>query len=127
MEKTAEDYMYDDGADERDARWAESELLRGSKTDAVLSCPQCLTQICFVCQRHARFSEQFRALSAQHCEIRDDQVFVYGPRGLLEPKTEQTPKDAEVFRLVECSKCQARVGVADSDDVYHLFSVVVGM
>ncbi|KAJ2016041.1 hypothetical protein GGI18_005955, partial [Coemansia linderi] len=75
MEKTAEDYMYDDEADKRDAEWVESELQKGGKTDAVLSCPQCLTQICFECQRHARFAEQFRAQSVRHCEIRNDQLF----------------------------------------------------
>ncbi|KAJ2819139.1 hypothetical protein FBU31_005636, partial [Coemansia sp. 'formosensis'] len=83
--------------------------------------------ICFVCQRHARFADQFRALSVKHCEIRENELFVYGPRGLLEPMSETTPKNAEVFRLVECSQCRARVGVADSEGVYHLFSVVAGM
>ncbi|KAJ1671812.1 hypothetical protein GGF44_000348 [Coemansia sp. RSA 1694] len=129
MDKTAEDYMYDDKADERDAAWAESELqLQGSATDAVLSCPQCLVQICFVCQRHARFKDQYRALSVQHCTVREEDLFVYGgPHGLLERKSEATPKHAEVFRLVECSRCQARVGVADAHGTFHLFGVVAGM
>ncbi|KAJ2744845.1 hypothetical protein GGI20_002654 [Coemansia sp. BCRC 34301] len=128
MDKTAEDFMYDDRADERDAAWADAELhVKGSQSDAVLSCPQCLVQICFVCQRHTRYMDQYRALALQHCAVRDDKLYVYGSRGLLEPASKKTPDKADVFRLVECSRCQAHVGVADSSGVYHLFDVVAGV
>ncbi|KAJ2890538.1 hypothetical protein IWW38_004078, partial [Coemansia aciculifera] len=62
--------MYNDKADKQDAAWAESELrAKGNMmSDRVLSCPQCLVQICFVCQLHAQFAGQwYHALLELHC------------------------------------------------------------
>ncbi|KAJ1729615.1 hypothetical protein LPJ61_003432 [Coemansia biformis] len=116
--------MHDAQADDRDAAWV-AEQFPGT-TDAVLSCPMCFTQVCFVCQQHVRFPGQYRAHSVVHCRTLSDQLFVFGTRGRLEPAPDSTPFEGEVFRLVVCAKCGARVGVVDPDGAYHLFHVVTG-
>ncbi|KAJ2709396.1 hypothetical protein H4R19_004275 [Coemansia spiralis] len=119
--------LHDEQADERDAAWV-AEQFPGA-TDAVLSCPMCFTQICFVCQHHVRFPGQYRAREVVHCRTLDDQLFVFGARGRLEPAPDAASRgvDSEVFRLVVCAECSARVGVVDADGAYHLFEVVTGI
>ncbi|KAJ2665562.1 hypothetical protein IWW48_000013 [Coemansia sp. RSA 1200] len=120
--KEEEEETYDEEADHRDAAWL-AENHPGA-TDAVLSCPACFIQICFVCQAHARFAGQFRALSVVHCEI-SDQLYAFTKRsGLLEPATTHSSNDGEVLRAVVCSECGTKVGVLDHEDVYHLFHVL---
>ncbi|KAJ2311799.1 hypothetical protein IWW51_002696 [Coemansia sp. RSA 2702] len=115
--------FYDAQADEEDARWVGRE--HPGATDAVLACPGCFTQICMVCQHHTRFAGQYRARSVVHCKVRDQELYTFGKRGLLEPLASSTARRAEdVFRLVVCSACNTKVGVIDSDNYYHLFHVL---
>ncbi|KAJ1666755.1 hypothetical protein IW140_002346 [Coemansia sp. RSA 1813] len=117
---------YDENADHQDSAWMYKH--HPGATDAVLSCPACFTQICFVCQAHARFAGQFRALSVMHCELTED-VFAFGKKsGLLEPidNSAMQPNGKNVFRAVVCSECGTKVGVMDQENVYHLFHVLTG-
>ncbi|KAJ2767731.1 hypothetical protein IWQ56_003214 [Coemansia nantahalensis] len=116
--------LHDGQADERDAVWVAKRF--PGATDAVLSCPLCFTQICFVCQHHVRFPGQYRAREVAHCRTLEDKLYVFGKRGRLEPAPDGAPQGSEVFRLVVCAECGARVGVVDADGAYHLFEVVAG-
>ena len=40
---------------------------QGRKSDAILSCPGCLTTVCIDCQQHAVFENQFRAMFTMNC------------------------------------------------------------
>ncbi|KAJ1734272.1 hypothetical protein LPJ72_002432 [Coemansia sp. Benny D160-2] len=118
----ANEETYDEEADHRDAAWL-AENHPGA-TDAVLSCPACFTQICFVCQAHTRFAGQFRALSVVHCET-SDQLYAFTKRsGLLEPVAAHSSNGGDVLRAVVCSECGTKVGVIDHEDVYHLSHVL---
>ena len=64
--KTAPAEFYDPAADDLDEKWA-SKQRQGRKSDAVLSCPGCLTTVCIDCQQHADFEGQFRAMFTINC------------------------------------------------------------
>ncbi|KAJ2814765.1 hypothetical protein IWW50_007036, partial [Coemansia erecta] len=115
--------FYDESADTQDAAWVGKQ--HPGPTDAVLACPMCFVQICFVCQHHSEYAGQYRALSVVHCEVRDTALYTFGRRGLLEPLASAHGKDPDdVFRLVVCAECDTKVGVIDSADIYHLFHVL---
>lgn len=63
---TAPAEFYDPVADDRDEKWA-AEQRQGRKSDALLSCPGCLTTVCIDCQQHAEFEGQFRAMFTINC------------------------------------------------------------
>ncbi|KAJ2724761.1 hypothetical protein GGI07_001722 [Coemansia sp. Benny D115] len=113
------DDLYDEKADEADTAWMQAA--HPGTTDAILSCPCCFTQVCFVCQQHTRYDGQFRALSVHHCKVMDDQLYSFTKNGLA-PVTKQTPN--EVFKLVVCAECDTKLGVVDDEQVYHLFHVL---
>jgi len=50
----------------QDEAWA-AKLRQGRKSDAVLSCPACLTTVCIDCQQHALAEGQFRAMFVMNC------------------------------------------------------------
>jgi E2F-associated phosphoprotein len=50
----------------QDEAWA-AKLRAGRKSDAVLSCPACLTTVCLDCQQHAEEEGQFRAMFVMNC------------------------------------------------------------
>ncbi|KAJ2780961.1 hypothetical protein H4R18_003159 [Coemansia javaensis] len=114
--------MHDKDADERDAAWVAEQ--HPGATDAVLSCAMCFTQICFVCQRHVRFPDQFRARAVVHCRTLEHEKYVFGPRGLLVPAPDGPVPPPDALRLVVCAPCGSRVGVVDADGDYHLFGVL---
>lgn len=53
--------FYDPTLDERDEAWM-SRQRGGRKSDAILSCPGCLTTVCLDCQQHHELEGQFRAM-----------------------------------------------------------------
>ncbi|PIA15547.1 hypothetical protein COEREDRAFT_44555 [Coemansia reversa NRRL 1564] len=118
-----EDTMYDEQADEKNAEWVKKQ--HPGATDAVLACPLCFTQVCFVCQQHTKYSGQYRAASVEHCRICDDQLYTFNKRGLMVPlASEKDIPNQNVYRLVLCRKCNTKIGVLDSDGFYHLFHVL---
>lgn len=66
---TAPAEFYDPAADERDEKWAAKQRA-GRKSDAILSCPGCLTTVCIDCQQHADFEGQFRAMFTLNCRCK---------------------------------------------------------
>lgn len=64
----AEPEFYDPDADERNERWV-ARLRAGSRTDAILSCPQCFTTLCVECEQHATRDNQFRARHVLNCRL----------------------------------------------------------
>ncbi|KAI8325152.1 hypothetical protein GQ54DRAFT_283497 [Martensiomyces pterosporus] len=107
-----DELMYDKQADTEDAEWVKSQY--PGTTDAILSCPLCFTQICFTCQHHVKYPGQFRALSVEHCEV--DQG-----------EWRQADEDAweeDLYHPVKCAECGTKVGVIDSQKMYHLFGVL---
>ena len=58
--------FYDNGADEQDQAWV-SKQRQGRRSDAILSCPGCLTTVCVDCQRHEFVTTQYRAMFVTNC------------------------------------------------------------
>ncbi|KAF9147995.1 hypothetical protein BG015_010311, partial [Linnemannia schmuckeri] len=72
------DLLYDPDEDDRDENWLIKKISANRPpgcrpediwTDAVLSCPMCLTQLCFDCQQHEIYTHQFRAMFVEHCRV----------------------------------------------------------
>ena len=57
---------YDSEADNKDQAWAEKQR-QGRHSDAILSCPGCLTTVCIDCQRHEYMTTQYRAMFVRNC------------------------------------------------------------
>ena len=64
--------FYDPELDEVDERWVEGRR-QGRQSDAVLSCPGCLSTVCLECQAHIQYEHQFRAVDVINC--RSDSSF----------------------------------------------------
>ena len=62
------DRFLDPGADDLDEAWV-LEQCGGRRSDAILSCPGCLTTLCVDCQQHAKFPNQWRAMFVMNCLI----------------------------------------------------------
>lgn len=58
--------FYDSEADDKDQVWAQKQR-QGRRSDAVLSCPGCLTTVCIDCQRHEYITTQYRAMFVRNC------------------------------------------------------------
>ncbi|KAG0364886.1 E2F-associated phosphoprotein-domain-containing protein [Gamsiella multidivaricata] len=89
--------LYDPDEDDRDQDWLIKKIAAnrppGSNpediwTDAILSCPMCLTQLCFDCQQHEFYSHQFRAMFVENCRVIENEVLRF-PK---EAKKKQPPK-----------------------------------
>ncbi|KAF9546478.1 hypothetical protein EC957_009691 [Mortierella hygrophila] len=72
------DLLYDPDEDDRDENWLIKKISANRPpgcrpediwTDAILSCPMCLTQLCFDCQQHETYTHQFRAMFVEHCRV----------------------------------------------------------
>ena len=58
--------FYDPELDAMDEEWVYQQRGR-RKSDAILSCPGCLTTCCIDCQRHETHLEQYRAMFVTNC------------------------------------------------------------
>jgi len=58
--------FYDPDADEKDKKWM-AKMRKGGHSDAILSCPLCLSTVCIDCQQHAKHENQFRAMLVMNC------------------------------------------------------------
>jgi len=111
------DPLYDDKLDDDDTNWVHERYLTHTKrsSDAVLNCPACFTVLCFDCQRHAYYPNQYRAMFVQNCKVMLSQT--------TRPVKGDNDPDA-VYHEVHCSKCDLNIAVRDSDEVYHFFNVL---
>jgi hypothetical protein len=58
--------FFDPDIDDKDAAWVTKQR-QGRKSDAILSCPCCLTTLCIDCQQHSDLEGQFRAMFVMNC------------------------------------------------------------
>lgn len=110
-------------------------------SDAILSCPACMTTLCIDCQRHDLYKNQYRAMFVMNCKVVEDEVLKYEPVGKKKKKEQkgklvQCNKDSdsltsvsdgttsEHYHPVACTECSSEVAVYDSDEVYHFFNVL---
>ena len=52
--------------DDQDEVWARKQR-QGRKSDAILSCPNCMTTVCLDCQQHDYMANQYRAMFVRNC------------------------------------------------------------
>jgi hypothetical protein len=120
------DEFFDPNADDADARALSRASGGSSATDAILSCPGCFTEVCVLCQKHARYAGQYRAVFAQNvCVVRESALVARGGGdGAGMGGEEAMLSDVgERFHEVKCATCREVVGVIDDDEVYHFFNV----
>ena len=58
--------FYDSESDDKDQAWMQQQR-QGRSSDAILSCPGCLTTVCIECQRHEFIPAQYRAMFVRNC------------------------------------------------------------
>ena len=58
--------FYDSEADESDQAWMQKQR-QGRRSDAILSCPGCVTTVCVDCQRHEYVTTQYLAMFVTNC------------------------------------------------------------
>eukprot|EP00873_Tetraselmis_striata_P045821 jgi/Tetstr1/466085/TSEL_010670.t1 len=136
-----EEWMLDPDADERDAVWADAAR-GGRPSDAILSCPACLTTLCLECQQHELYEGQFRAMFVRNCALGGPTAAAARPGGATagaKRGLDGQPGGAaggasgrtrggagaggDGLRAVRCGTCGAEVGVLDAEEVYHFFNV----
>uniref|UniRef100_A0A0K0EKP7 E2F-associated phosphoprotein n=1 Tax=Strongyloides stercoralis TaxID=6248 RepID=A0A0K0EKP7_STRER len=115
-----------DELDELDDPYKNSDF----KTDAVLSCPSCLTTVCYESQRHESYKNQYRAMFAQSVTIDfDKKLFIPINKKISDKTITEVPENApmeDIFYPVNCACCKHQIGVYDNEEVYHFFEVVTG-
>ncbi|RKP39706.1 E2F-associated phospho protein-domain-containing protein, partial [Dimargaris cristalligena] len=102
-----DELLYDPAADDRDIQWVTAKT-KGN-------CPMCLMPVCYDCQRHERFGNQYRAMFVENCKVVKTCLLRYANGQLDSPDT---------YYPVECLECGTRIAVLDHDDVYHFFNVI---
>ncbi|CEI85975.1 hypothetical protein RMCBS344292_00424 [Rhizopus microsporus] len=116
-----DELLYDPELDDKDEEWVNEQIVADSmdsmkgqgKTDAILTCPMCFITLCYSCQRHEKYADQYRAMFVHNCHVIKDERF--------------KPKDAmedEYYHKVVCDQCGVHVAMMDQDEVYHFFNVI---
>jgi hypothetical protein len=82
-------------------------------TDAILSCPMCFTPLCYDCQRHEVYKNQYRAMFVENCDIKPQVLTMKDGQG-----------KEEYYKPVKCATCDTEVAVLDAEDIFHFFRVV---
>jgi hypothetical protein len=62
-------YHNDNGVQEEEEELVSVHVYKPRTTDAVLSCPCCFNIVCMDCQRHSKYSDQFRAMFVMGIEV----------------------------------------------------------
>ncbi|KAG6947197.1 hypothetical protein JG687_00016270 [Phytophthora cactorum] len=144
------DPLYDEQLDDADEQWVQTNMrgARASKpeTDATLCCPCCFVTVCMVCERHATYTNQYRATAAVNCRVKRDEILTYTSgegsqvsaalpfhkRQNLAGSNKATSSGQQIARLLQedefypvaCSDCGTMVGVFDRDQQYHFFNAL---
>ena len=107
----------------------------------VLSCPFCFTSVCYDCQKHETYGNQYRAMFAENCTIEENKVLRQNHEQMSEESSRSTSKteigneeglepssEMEILFPVHCKYCNCQVGVYDFDSkIYHFYNVIPGM
>eukprot|EP01111_Echinosteliopsis_oligospora_P014105 TRINITY_DN5236_c0_g1_i3.p1 TRINITY_DN5236_c0_g1~~TRINITY_DN5236_c0_g1_i3.p1 ORF type:complete len:207 (-),score=74.35 TRINITY_DN5236_c0_g1_i3:104-724(-) len=77
--KDDDELLYNNDEDDKNEAWVTSHIRHGNvrseqTSDGVLHCPCCFTPLCYDCQRHFSYKNQFRAMFVINCEVQKDQV-----------------------------------------------------
>lgn len=132
--------------DGKDKDWEEdAKDYDDGKTDAVLSCPACMSLLTRDCQRHELYKNQYRAVFVENCNVITDKILFLPPTESKRSKKARKKKAAgpkpnevvdpgdlssipkeDLFHPVQCSTCSLNVGVFDHDEIYHFFDVLTG-
>uniref|UniRef100_A0A0M3I0Y2 E2F-associated phosphoprotein n=1 Tax=Ascaris lumbricoides TaxID=6252 RepID=A0A0M3I0Y2_ASCLU len=135
--------------DERKGQKADASFVaqeeKNDDTDAVLSCPACMTLLTRQCQRHQLYRNQYRAMFVENCKIVvEETVFMPEsgkkkrkdmkkceaarpkPNTVVSASEASTLRREDLFHPVQCAVCSTAVGVYDVDEVYHFFNVLTG-
>lgn len=147
--KTEPDY-YDEHEDDQDEAFVIQQQQMDSKnmnSDAILSCPCCLTTLCRDCQQHERYKDQFRAMFVMNIAVQWNRALLYDDESkkmvgccIPEPSTTTSKsvtmpvlkKDPEtgqpVYYNVICGQCQTTVAALDmNDEVYHFYGCIASL
>ena len=142
------DRFLDPSADDLDEAWV-LEQCGGRRSDAILSCPGCLTTLCVDCQQHAKFPNQWRAMFVMNCLIGSGNAASAAPTNRRGPgekrRLEEEGGDtsgaayiggakaaqaeqpaappASGDRPLLCEVCDTEVGAVDKEDICHFFNV----
>jgi len=104
-----------------------SRLLKPRTSDAILSCPCCFEIVCMDCQRHERYTNQFRAMFVMNIGVSWDVTIC--PENFGKSNTQKntvpendTNNDERAYFSVHCSNCKTVVAALDmKDEIYHFF------
>ena len=121
--------LYGEELDAQDEAWVAKQR-SGRKSDAHLSCPSCLCTLTIDCQRHASEEQQWRAMFVTNCRVDTSQVepvkaLTRGKRRRGRQTAHHDP--SQVFHPVFCEVCGVKVGVHDSEQVYHFLHVLASL
>jgi len=123
----ADDLLYNMNEDDKNEKWVNQNLRKtasGRSTDAVLNCPCCFTPLCYDCQRHDTYKNQYRAMFTVNCDIDYTQILKYGKSKRKRNTVDIPTGEAEdLYNPVKCRECGTEVAVYDKDEVYHFFNV----
>jgi hypothetical protein len=119
----------------------QSKMYKPRNSDAVLSCPCCFNIVCMDCQRHERYSNQFRAMFVMGIAVDWNLRLVYDDEQKVLVEKPQLPhqqvpldgyyldddNDDDVGRQdeylsVSCASCRTQVAALDmKEEVYHFY------
>lgn len=125
------------------------QMYKPRTSDAVLSCPCCFNTVCMDCQKHNRYSNQYRAMFVMGVAVDWNNILVYDDvHRTLVPKIPQATDDETSLPLknmntsiydnnpllrakcgeyyaVECATCQTQVAALDmTDEVYYFHGCI---
>jgi hypothetical protein len=110
-----------------------TSMYKPRNSDAVLSCPCCFNIVCMDCQRHERYSHQFRAMFVMGIcvdwKLRlvyddDQKVLVEKPHlpHQVPPEDGYLDVGPDEYLSVSCASCRTQVAALDmKEEVYHFY------
>ncbi|CAO3609440.1 unnamed protein product [Cunninghamella echinulata] len=87
----------------------------------------CFSPLCYSCQRHESYSNQFRAMFVTNCKVNKTERYKYSPSKPKKAKkimTEHGDDQDEYYYIVKCDTCDTHIAMMDEDEVYHFFNVI---
>ncbi|KAI8368211.1 E2F-associated phosphoprotein-domain-containing protein [Radiomyces spectabilis] len=137
-----EELLYDPDLDEQDEDWVAKQILTAplekqsedtAKTDAILTCPLCFSPLCFNCQRHDKYQNQYRAMFVTNCKVKKTERYRFGKPSkgqkgestmVRSQEDDTADDDTEFYYSVHCDTCDTHVAMMDQDEVFHFFNVI---
>jgi 3-phenylpropionate/cinnamic acid dioxygenase small subunit len=122
----------DENLEQPKTKGTAQNVYKPRNSDAVLSCPCCFNIVCMDCQRHERYSNQFRAMFVMGVAVDWNLRLVYDDdQKVLVEKPQlphQVPLDGylnigeDEYFSVGCASCRTQVAALDmKEEVYHFY------